>query len=282
MSTDITTYEAPLPERMQYAKALSASGLIPQAYRGQPANVLVAIEYGHALGIAPIVALSEINVIQGTPSLSASLMAALARQAGHKVRVTSTAESATCTIIRADDSDYEHTATWDKAKAQAAGLWGKGHWAKDPATMLRWRAISECVRFACSEVLGGIRYTPEEVAEFTALEPQARPQGRSRLAEAIQQHTPPAPTPDPVEDPVGEVHEAEVIEEPSEEPEPATRAQVTALNAAMTDLGITDRDSKLRFLSDQVGHEIGSSKELTKREASFVLDVINGTGEETA
>ena len=78
MSTDITTYEAPLPERMQYAKALSASGLIPQAFKGQPANVLVAIEYGHALGIAPIVALSEINVIQGTPSLSASLMAALA------------------------------------------------------------------------------------------------------------------------------------------------------------------------------------------------------------
>ena len=45
---------------------------------------------------------------------------------------------------------------------------------------------------------------------------------------------------------------------------------------------ITDRDSKLQFLSNQVGHEIGSSKELTKVEASFVLDVLNGTGEETA
>ena len=41
-------------------------------------------------------------------------------------------------------------------KAQDAGLWGKGHWAKDPATMLRWRAISECVRMACPEVLGGL------------------------------------------------------------------------------------------------------------------------------
>lgn len=94
--------------------------------------------------------------------------------------------------------------------------------------------------------------------------------------------TPPS-TPSPENAPSAESPvDAEVIEEPSEEPEPATRAQVTALNAAMTDLGITDRASKLAFLSDQVGHEITSSSHLTKVEASFVLDVINGTGEETA
>ena len=57
---------------------------------------------------------------------------------------------------------------------------------------------------------------------------------------------------------------------------------INALNAAMTGLGITDRASELAFLSDQVGHEITSSSHLTKIEASFVLDVINGTGEETA
>lgn len=200
MTTDIVTYEAPLPERMRYAGALAESGLIPQAFRKQPANVLVAIEYGHALGIAPIVALSEINVISGTPSLSASLMAALARQAGHKVRVTGDATSATCTIVRSDDPDFEHSATWDKKKAQDAGLWGKGHWSKDPATMLRWRAISECVRFACSEVLGGLKYTPEEVAEFAPERPTPVQTAPRRTLEAVvEQHAETAGEPSIIE-----------------------------------------------------------------------------------
>lgn len=166
MSHEIAVQAQPLPDKMQFAKALAEAGMIPKVYQRQPANVLVAIELGEALGIRPIVAINEINVINGTPAPSASLMASLARNAGHKVRVTGDKDSATCVIVRADDPDYEHTATWDVQKAKDAGLWGRGHWSKDPATMLKWRAISECVRFACSEVLGGLRYTPEEVLEF--------------------------------------------------------------------------------------------------------------------
>ena len=115
--------------KMNYAETLAAASLIPRAFQQRPADVLVAVEYGEALGIKPIVALSEINVINGTPSLSASLMASLARQAGHKVRTTSNATSATCSIIRADDPDFTHEVTWDEKRARANGLWGKGHWA---------------------------------------------------------------------------------------------------------------------------------------------------------
>ena len=75
--------------------------------------------------------------------------------------------SAVCEIIRSDDPEFTHRSTWDQKKAKDSGLWGKGHWAKDPSTMLRWRAISECVRMACPEVLGGLKYTPEETIEFT-------------------------------------------------------------------------------------------------------------------
>lgn len=157
-----------LPDKMEFAKALAHAGMIPKVYQAAPANVLVAIELGEALGIKPIVAINEINVINGTPSPSASLMISLARAAGHKVRVYNDDTGAgVCEIIRADDPDFTHRSVWDEAKARKGGLWGKGHWGKDPATMLRWRAASECVRLACSEVLGGLKYTPEEVAEFT-------------------------------------------------------------------------------------------------------------------
>ena len=171
MSTEIQTYQQPhasLPDKMAFAKALAAAGMIPKVYQSAPANVLVAIELGEALGIAPIVAINEINVINGTPAPSASLMASLARAAGHKVRIWSEDDGAgVCEVIRADDPEFTHRARWDEAKARAAGLWGRGHWSKDPATMLRWRAVSECVRLACSEVLGGLKYTDDEVRDFT-------------------------------------------------------------------------------------------------------------------
>ncbi|KUG58947.1 hypothetical protein [Nesterenkonia jeotgali] len=161
---------ATLSDKIKYAEHLAQSGLLPASYKQQPANVLLAMEYGDALGIHQMTAINEINVISGRPAMSASLMQSLARAAGHKVRVSGDAERAVCTIVRKDDPDFEHTSEWTKAKAESSGLWGRGHWAKDPALMLKWRAISECVRLACSEVLSGLKYTPEEVLEFTSRE----------------------------------------------------------------------------------------------------------------
>lgn len=159
-----------LNDKINYAEKLAASGLIPDTYKKNPPNVLVAVEKGEALGIHPMVALEEINVIHGRTSMSATLMMSLARSAGHTVRAVGDANSARCTIIRKDDPDFEHTVTWDQAKAQQNQLWGKGHWQKNPELMLKYRAISECVRMACPEVLAGVKYTPEEVVEITGTE----------------------------------------------------------------------------------------------------------------
>ena len=52
--------------------------------------------------------------------------------------------------------------------------------------MLEWRAIAACVRKACPEVLAGLRYTPEEVAEFTGPE-------QPTATTVRQVHTPTAP-----------------------------------------------------------------------------------------
>lgn len=260
-----TTPTGSLPERIEFARALAQASLIPRTYQQQPANILVAMELGAALGIAPIVAINEVNVINGSPSLSASLMAALARQAGHKVRVTGDGTTATCTIVRADDPDFEHTATWDEKKARDGGLWGKGHWAKDPATMLKWRAISECVRFACSEVLGGIRYTPDEVeamhpAPATAKVQQVTPEVRPpSLTDAVQSHRslngdPPAFT------------------EPEGEPL-RTEAQSRKLFATARDAGISNDELK-PFMANLLGRVVESSKTLTRSEAGKVIEAL--------
>jgi hypothetical protein len=152
-----------LPEKIEFSKALAASKLLPPDYRGNPANILFALEYAEALGVKPIHAITSIHVISGKPAASADLIAAMVRRAGHKLRVTSDDAQATATLTRSDDPDFEFSATWDMKKATAAGLLSNPSWKKYPAAMLRSRAITEVARQGASDTLFGVQYTPEEL-----------------------------------------------------------------------------------------------------------------------
>jgi hypothetical protein len=149
--------------KIRYAQTLADSGLLPTAYRRQPANVLYAVEYGEMLGLAPMAAITGIHIIEGKPSASAGLISGLVRRAGHKLRVHGDARSATCQIVRSDDPDYTFEVTFTMDDAKAAGLTGKPVWKNYPASMLKARAITQCARDACEEALYGLHYTPEEL-----------------------------------------------------------------------------------------------------------------------
>ena len=156
--------EIELRTDMQMAKALSQSTMFAKRFNGNPADVLGAVMLGKSMGIEPISALTSINVINGTPTASAMLIAALIRRAGHRIdyqrddgeRVVS------CTITRADDGTSV-TETWSMDRAKRMGLAGRGMWAKDPMTMLSWRALTSAARLAVPDVVLGLAYTPEEI-----------------------------------------------------------------------------------------------------------------------
>jgi hypothetical protein len=155
--------QSSLSEKIQYAKAMADSNLLPRHYQKQPANLLIALEYAEAFGISPINAISSVFVIDGKPSASADLIAALVRRAGHKLRVEGDDTHATATLIRADDPEFEYVAAWDMDKARQAGLTNKGTWKSYPGALLRARAITEVARMGASDALFGVIYTPEEV-----------------------------------------------------------------------------------------------------------------------
>lgn len=152
-----------LDSKVTYAKHLAQAGLLPKAYQGQPANLLLAMEYADALGIPTMTAISGVHIVDGKPTASAGLMSALVRRAGHKLRVKGDDTQATAEIIRADDPDFTFRSVWTMERAKAAGLAGKGVWKQYPAAMLKARAISEVARDACQEALSGCIYTPEEL-----------------------------------------------------------------------------------------------------------------------
>ncbi|MEV6536947.1 recombinase RecT [Streptomyces sp. NPDC051639] len=164
-------------EAWRFCESLAATPLLPDAYRKQPASVLWAMEYGRALGLDVVTTITTIHVIKGKPTQSADLMLGRARTAGHRVRIKSERTRCEVRIQRADDPDDENVIEWTLDDAVTAGLcqlrdnkpWARDSkgdptpWEKFPRAMLRARAIAECVRSACPEVLHGAIYTPEEL-----------------------------------------------------------------------------------------------------------------------
>lgn len=176
-----------MEEKVEWCKLMSAGDMAPRQYQGSPSNVLFALEYAEAVGVPAIHALMSIAVINGKPSPSAELMVTLTRKAGHKVwtEVADDGLSATTYVERADMPGKVFSDTFDKAKAQTAGLWGKsGPWQNYPDVMLANRSKSRCIRMACPEVLAGVTMSAEEQADMVDGEvvdetekKQAKPKG---------------------------------------------------------------------------------------------------------
>lgn len=235
-----------LGEQMDYARAVSVANLLPQAYRGKPADIMLAMGLGQAMGLSPAESLYRIDVIQGKPTASAELIAANVRKAGHKLRVIGDDQSATAIIIRADDPDFEFKVTRDRAWAQAMGLTSKDNYKKQPGTMLQWRAITAAARLACPEALYGVAYTPDEMTDIPGA--VDRPSGLASI-----------------------LHGDEAPEAP-ESPLLNTSSKLAkAMYAAIRDAGI-DKEETPGLYQQVTGRVVGSSKELTDDEARAVLD----------
>lgn len=165
-----------MTDRIEHAKIVAQSSLIPAEYRGKPADIVWAMDIGDALGVPYTQVMQSMVVARGKMTMSADLMGAVVRRAGHKLRLREDGDSVTADLIRADDPDYTFTVTWDKTKAQAAGLWGsRGPWQQYPRQMLRARAITEVCRQGASDALAGTVYTPEELESAPAQNAPQKP-----------------------------------------------------------------------------------------------------------
>lgn len=176
--TPVTSYEVPgykaLSEeemRRDMAEAgiyAQAHALVPYQMRGNTGDMYLLMQIAKHLNIPLITALRGLSFIGDKdvkPAMTAQLMSALVRNAGHTLREQWDAETntATATLIRKDDPSFEHVAVWDEEKARVAGLWeSTPTWVQYPKAMLTARAMSEVCRHAASEVLLGFSYVPEE------------------------------------------------------------------------------------------------------------------------
>lgn len=262
--------------------SLSKTSFVPKDFRGKPEECAAAILLGDEIGLTPLQSLQGVFVISGRPGLYARTMVAVVLAAGHEIVTTHKTDKAVTVRGRRRGSDTWVEEQWTTERARRAGYTSNKKYESDPQSMLYARAAADVCRQIAPDALAGLAYTVEEL-EMS--EPTTVKVTRSQTTAGkttVQRALAPVATTDepsfdePVDTETGEIVEAVLVEESVAEPEPrsslVTTAQLTKLGVVFNANGIHVRDERLAYVSDIVGRPVTSSKELSKDEASRIID----------
>jgi len=160
-----------LAEAVQFSEMLASSSMVPKAYQGKPQDVLVCVQWGYEMGLAPMQALQNIAIINGKPSVYGDAAMALVQASAVCEDVEEFFEGegtinpvAVCVAKRKGRKPV--TAKFSVEDAKRAGLWGKqGPWSAYPKRMMQMRARGFALRDAFPDVLKGM-ITAEEAQDY--------------------------------------------------------------------------------------------------------------------
>lgn len=166
--------------RMQYAKLLAQSDLVPDQYRAKSskgkenpaaeANIMIAMDLCERTGLAPLGVMQGSYVIGGKLAFESKLALAMLEASGKIIgppryhwdnenRVMS------CTVMdAATQSPVDHSLSW---KSVVRNGWDKNPaWKNDPEMMLKYRSLMQLIRVSYPSVLLG--FTSVDEAEHAA------------------------------------------------------------------------------------------------------------------
>lgn len=165
-------------------KALCTADLVPDLYKNNMGNCLIAIDLANRLGLAPLMVMQNLYVVKGKPSWSSPFCIAMVNGSGRftplefvfvgepgtpshgcYARATRRANGASCI------SD-----TITLQMAQKEGWLNKpgSKWQTMPVHMMQYRAAAFFARVHCPDILLGIP-TYEEVQDVRGYETDAAP-----------------------------------------------------------------------------------------------------------
>ena len=168
-----------ITEAIKFSEMLAKSNMVPRAYQGKPEDILVCVQWGYEIGLAPMQALQNIAVINGKPSVygDAAMALVLASPVCEGIEESIEGEGtpnpvAVCIARRRGRAPVESRFSVEDAKR--AGLWGKqGPWTAYPKRMLAMRARGFAIRDAFADVLKGL-ITAEEAQDYPSDKPTAK------------------------------------------------------------------------------------------------------------
>lgn len=275
----------------QLARALCTTTFVPVSMK-DVGNATAAILMGDELGFTPLAALKSIYVVHGTPALYTRAMVALIQSRGHEIWTEESKNDSVTVKGRRKDSDHIESSTWTIKRAQDAKYTSNAKYQTNPQEMLYSKAAAEIARKIGADVLLGIPYSVEdlELEEVTTTTLQRDPESAPIKIKRAQKEKVEIPAPDlDSEDEVVVVKVEEVTEvgevpapdletdddDNDLKPRPITEAQIKKMGAQMRELGMTDRDVALPYVSDVIGRAVASRNELTLPEASKVIESLD-------
>jgi len=178
--TELTQPAAPLSQFEQaqrQAKALSASDLVPQQYKNNVANTLVALEIANRIGASPLMVMQNLNIIHGRPSWGSSFIIAAINGSGKFTALRFVGDlakgiKAVCQEKATGETLEGPTVTMEMAKAEGWLDKAGSKWKTMPELMMRYRAAAFFGRLYAPEITMGMHST-EEVIDIQHEEPKA-------------------------------------------------------------------------------------------------------------
>lgn len=162
---------ATITEAIQFSEMLASSQMVPKAYQGKPQDIMVCVQWGYEIGLAPMQALQNIAVINGKPSVYGDAAMALVQASPVCEDIEEYFEGegtpnpiAVCVAKRKGRKPV--VAKFSVEDAKRAGLWGKqGPWTAYPKRMMQMRSRGFALRDAFPDVLKGL-ITAEEAQDY--------------------------------------------------------------------------------------------------------------------
>lgn len=209
------------------AKLLTSSSIVPQTYRDNIADSVIALEMANRIGANPLAVMQNLYIVHGRPAWSSQFLISCINASGkfsplrYKMEGDKGTDAWGCVAWAVDKSGERlegPEVTIGTAKAEGWFQKNGSKWKTMPELMLRYRAATLFARLYAPELTMGIQ-TDDEIVDIAPVisDPVMRAKPVKADADAPRFTAPAAKTPDPADAPPG----AEVpVTTPAQNPQP--------------------------------------------------------------
>lgn len=187
--------------QQRIAKMYSTSTIVPETYRGNLGNCVIALDMAQRMKVNPLMVMQNLYVVHGNPAFSSKFLISCINASGRfsALRYEFSGDPGTdgwgCKVVAYEVADRERQhplegtlVTIGMAKAEGWMNKAGSKWKTMPEVMLRYRAAAFWQRAYCPEISMGFLTAEEahEIEDVPYEEIAPKSARRSRLAQVAQ------------------------------------------------------------------------------------------------
>lgn len=178
------------------AKMLTASSLVPDTYKNNLPNAIIALEMAHRIGASPLAVMQNLYIVYGKPAWSSQFLISCVNASGKfspmRYTVDGDGDERGCVawvIDRSNERLESPRVTIGMAKAEGWYSKNGSKWKNMPELMLRYRAATLFARLYAPELTMGIQ-TDEEIIDITPIVSEPVAKKITSFEKALEQKEP--------------------------------------------------------------------------------------------